>query len=401
MRFKFVHALSASLVAVLAITTATSSDAARRRPEVRNSEPTATPEIRTTAANKVPACVTPAGLTSVLTERNAKLEERFKTIAGFYKQHGETLNIRWDYAFYQMVLETNYLMFMRGNGKPGDVRSKQNNFAGIGATGGGVPGESYPDVSTGVLAQLQHLVAYSGERVANPVAPRTRENQDTIIAKSKQLGRAVRFGDLTNRWAADRNYAASVTVVAERFQSAICNGAAVAAAAATAAPVASPAGVDEKASRRRGRGRDVANAPAAVKPEPAAAAAVEAPAVAEAAPLVTKPRGRDLARKAIDDSKTDNASKAALGGAKLAAPALADGCAVMAASFGGSVTLLIRAATPKGVNFTALGVEGGNEQAMADSYMKEHADGGRVLARFKTRDEAVAHAYDLCDSGKP
>ena len=107
-----------------------------------------------------------------------------------------------------MVLETNSLMFT------GDVRAKQNNFAGLGATGGGVPGESFADVSTGVLAQLQHLLAYSGQRVEAPVATRTRENQKDIIDKSLTLRRPVRFSDLTNRWAADRSYARSMNVLA-------------------------------------------------------------------------------------------------------------------------------------------------------------------------------------------
>ena len=37
----------------------------------------------------------------------------------------------------------------------------QYNFAGIGTTGGGVPGNSYPDVRTGIRAQIQHLKAYA------------------------------------------------------------------------------------------------------------------------------------------------------------------------------------------------------------------------------------------------
>ena len=86
-----------------------------------------------------------------------------------------------------MLLETNYLSYKTGSGRWGDVDPKQNNFAGIGTTGGGVPGDSFPDVSSGVLAQMQHLVAYSGERVANPLAPRTREKQDDIIELSLAL----------------------------------------------------------------------------------------------------------------------------------------------------------------------------------------------------------------------
>ena len=153
-----------------------------------------------------------------LLERTPNLDPRFRDIARYYKLHGEALGVRWDYAFYQMLLETNYLSYKTGSGKRGDVDPRQNNFAGIGATGGGVPGDSFPDVSTGVLAQMQHLVAYSGERVANPLAPRTREKQDEIIELSLALRRPVRFDDLTNRWAKDRNYAKSIEWVAERYR---------------------------------------------------------------------------------------------------------------------------------------------------------------------------------------
>ena len=45
----------------------------------------------------------------------------------------------------------------------GDVSIEQFNFAGLGTTGGGVPGNSYPDVRTGVRAQIQHLKAYATE----------------------------------------------------------------------------------------------------------------------------------------------------------------------------------------------------------------------------------------------
>ena len=37
----------------------------------------------------------------------------------------------------------------------------QNNFAGMGATGGDEAGVSYPDVRTGIRAQIQHLKAYA------------------------------------------------------------------------------------------------------------------------------------------------------------------------------------------------------------------------------------------------
>lgn len=186
----------------------------------------AAPPIRTSESNKVPACVTPERLMVFLGERNSHVDPRFREIAHWYKYYGEGWRVRWDYAFFQMVIETNYLKFRREGGKRGDVWETQNNFAGIGATGGGVRGEFFPNIETGVHAQIQHLVAYSGERLAAPVAKRTRENQDDIAAQSKRLGRPVTFGDLARRWAADRAYGKSIDFIAGLYQKRYCDPAA-------------------------------------------------------------------------------------------------------------------------------------------------------------------------------
>lgn len=188
----------------------------------------AAPPIRTSENNRVPSCVSPERLMAFLRDRNEGLDPRYRDIARWYKYYGEAWKVRWDYAFFQMVLETNYLKYRRADGRRGDVHERQNNFAGIGATGGGVAGERFADVKTGVHAQIQHLVAYSGERVHEPVAKRTGENQDDIIAKSRGLGRAVTFGDLARRWAADRAYARSIDVVAKLFNDGYCKGPATA-----------------------------------------------------------------------------------------------------------------------------------------------------------------------------
>ncbi|WP_083929040.1 glucosaminidase domain-containing protein [Hyphomicrobium zavarzinii] len=182
------------------------------------------PEIRTSRQNMVPACVTPERLMAFLTRRNGNLSPRFRDIASFYRHHGETWHVRWDYAFFQMAIETNFLTYRAPNGRMGDVDPKQNNFAGIGTTGGGVPGDSFPDVNTGVLAQIQHLVVYSGEMINNPVAPRTQLKQEHILAKSRELNRPVRFSDLARRWAADPKYAGSIEWVAGQFRSEYCAG---------------------------------------------------------------------------------------------------------------------------------------------------------------------------------
>ena len=180
------------------------------------------PAIRIVDTNRVPACVTPERLMAFVGQHDDHVELKYREIARWYQYWGEAWRVRWDYAFYQMILETNYLKFKRGNGAPGDVRAKQNNFAGIGATGGGVPGDRFPDVKTGVLAQIQHLVAYSGEHLAQPVAPRTQLKQDDIIQQSQRLRRAVTFSDLAHRWAADRQYGRSIDAVAELFRATYC-----------------------------------------------------------------------------------------------------------------------------------------------------------------------------------
>ena len=130
---------------------------------------------------------------------------------------------------------------MRGDGRRGDVWETQNNFAGIGATGHGARGEHFPDVKTGVHAQIQHLVAYSGERLAVPIAKRTRENQDDIVAQSNRLGRPVTFGDLARRWATDRAYGKSIDFIAGLYNAHYCDAPARSAEDAFAAGTAAHA----------------------------------------------------------------------------------------------------------------------------------------------------------------
>ncbi len=184
------------------------------------------PEIRLSTTNQVPVCVTPQRLTAYMHTRNRspKLRRLYKNIAFYYRKHGEELGVRWDYAFFQMLIETNYLTYRTGRGRWGDVKTTAFNFAGIGTTGGGVPGNTFPNVSTGVKAQIQHLIAYSGEYQRNPTAARTRLKQRDIIEISRKLRRPVRFDDLAGRWAVDRKYANSIEWVARRFRKKYCTG---------------------------------------------------------------------------------------------------------------------------------------------------------------------------------
>ena len=319
----------------------------------------ALPEIRAHASNRVPACVTPARLMHFMAGRNPNMEPRLRDIARLYRQHGEALRVRWDYAFFQMLLETNYLTYRTGSGGWGDVKPSQNNFAGLGTTGGGVPGDSFPDVTTGVQAQLQHLVAYSGEHVANPFARRTRERQDDIIEISRKLGRPMTFRDLARRWAVDRRYGQSIESIAERYRSAYCTGQVI-------------AGLPEE-DDRRDRSQAAPDNPAR-SPEPRdSQLAFNAAAMTGAGPaLLRQPRAAER-------------------------PAA---CKVWTASYGGGKVVLIRTSVGEEVHYTALQVLDGFERSLSDTFIRTHARGGEPIEEFQSREAALARAFDLCPSAR-
>lgn len=196
------------------------------------------PAIIATADNAVPACVTPVGLMHFVDDRNAKfhhqIEPRFSNIAALYRRIGscvarepdKCVAVRWDYAFFQMLIETNYLTFLRPNGVPASVVPDDNNFAGVGAFISGRPGERFKDMSTGVLAHLQHVLMYSTMRIPDPVAKRTRQVQDDVQAEMRRLHRPVTFADLARQWTGtDRNsYGAQMQKLSEQYAANFCHG---------------------------------------------------------------------------------------------------------------------------------------------------------------------------------
>ncbi|MFZ4806306.1 MAG: hypothetical protein ACOYLQ_03545 [Hyphomicrobiaceae bacterium] len=317
---------------------------------------TAAPPIRLAPNNLVPSCVTPDRLMAFLRTRTPSLDPRFRDIAHWYKVHGEAWRVRWDFAFFQMAIETNFLSYLRPNGRRGDVDPRQNNFAGIGTTGGGVPGDSYPDVSTGVLAQIQHLVVYSGQRIDDPVAPRTRLKQDHILLASQPVAalRAVNFQDLSGRWAVDKAYGRSISWVAERFAAEHCGGRLV-----------SP---------------PIVTASAAPPPAPAPR---QVPAPAPAARIVDVPP-----------------PVSARPGQPGSLPPPLPHCRVQLASYGGTRTVLVRRDGASETELTALSVLDGFEQSMVQSFLESHARGGVALAAFATRAEALDQAYKICPGAK-
>ena len=182
------------------------------------------PAVRMSADNPMPECATPGRMMAYLYARNPGLDQRHAGIASHYMRLGQELQVRWDYAFFQMIVETGSLTFQRGDGRPGTVKAAQYNFAGLGAVGHGEAGESFADVATGVKAHLQHLLMYAGERVQTPVAERTRKVQEwgELTAWHKTFRQPIGFADVTRKWAADPGYAATIEAVGRRFYDGYC-----------------------------------------------------------------------------------------------------------------------------------------------------------------------------------
>ena len=126
-----------------------------------------------------------------LRTENENALDRFPDIATTYRKEGTIEGVDYDIAFCQMCVETDFLRF------PGLISPSQNNFAGLADGAGNLA--SFPSVSIGVRAHIQHLKAYaSTEPLVNPVVdPRF----DFV-----KRGVAPLVGLLSNLWDADPQY---------------------------------------------------------------------------------------------------------------------------------------------------------------------------------------------------
>ena len=423
----------------------------------------ALPEIRTTARNTVPECVTPGRLSEYLKSRNPDLNPRFDSVSSEYMRQGETFGVRWDFAFYQMILETGALKYRNGS-RAGDVKPAQNNFAGLGATGGGEPGESFKDIATGVRAHLEHLRLYSGEKLDSPVAERTRKVQEWGVLTKWQarFTKPITFSDLASQWApGSGGYARMLDGIAERFQefcekpdprpelaAAVRRELKLAEARAERpsgqelAKRAIEAGKVEENGRRSALGvQETASAAAKLPPTPYKMLnappeadkfaspdkfVAETPATAALPPAGVAPMGLDAAAKmetparskaaagsppatppATSKAPTDKAqfkTASAAGAAKplveTAPPSSAEQkCRVWTASYGGQKALIIRSVIEKVVNYTVLDVNEGAEKREADAFISAYAKEGAIAGEYGSQALALDKAFELCPEG--
>ena len=121
-----------------------------------------------------------------------KLNCSVEDIVRYYYEEAGREGIRPDVALCQALKETGFFAY------GGDVSPKQNNFCGLGTTGGGVKGAFFATAQLGVRAHIQHLLAYSS----------TREPSEPVIDPRYQLVRDSygtrtlgTWEDLNGRWA--------------------------------------------------------------------------------------------------------------------------------------------------------------------------------------------------------
>jgi hypothetical protein len=113
-------------------------------------------------------------------------------LVDYYYQEGLSEGIRPDVAFAQAVHETGHFRY------GGDVVPLQNNYCGLGTTGGGVKGAWFPNAEIGVRAQIQHLLAYAATR---PPQKDIVDPRYELLKATGKFGQAVTWTDLNGRWA--------------------------------------------------------------------------------------------------------------------------------------------------------------------------------------------------------
>ncbi|MBD2692238.1 N-acetylmuramoyl-L-alanine amidase [Anabaena catenula] len=139
-----------------------------------------------------------------LKNNNENALTQFPDVPKLYREEAALEGVNHDLAFCQMCLETGFLRF------GGDVKPQQNNFAGLGAIGGGAQAASFPSARIGVRAHIQHLKAYASLEplVQQEVDPRFR-----FVTR----GIAPSVDKLSGRWSADLDYGTKIKALFKRL----------------------------------------------------------------------------------------------------------------------------------------------------------------------------------------
>jgi Mannosyl-glycoprotein endo-beta-N-acetylglucosaminidase. len=122
-----------------------------------------------------------------------KLSCALEELVELYWEEAGNEGIRPDFALAQAILETGFFRF------GGDVLPTQNNFAGLGTTGGGLRGAWFDSPRLGVRAHIQHLLAYTTTR--EPLNPIIDPRYSLVRALPQYSARCNTWESLGGKWA--------------------------------------------------------------------------------------------------------------------------------------------------------------------------------------------------------
>ena len=138
-------------------------------------------------------------LVKIFEDKSSDKVEWARRIAPLYIEYGKLFNMRADIAWAQMCHETGFLEFT------GDVSPDQNNFVGIGATGGGAPGDSFATEELGIIAHFAHLAWYYYPDHINEYCSKQYDPRHFGDSHYMYTGDST-LGFLNGRWAPGANY---------------------------------------------------------------------------------------------------------------------------------------------------------------------------------------------------
>ena len=130
---------------------------------------------------------------------NPKLNCTVKQLVHLYYVEAGREGIRPDIALCQAIKETGTW------GYGGDVVPEQNNYCGLGTTGGGVKGAFFDTPQLGVRAHIQHLLSYASKR---PPRVEVVDPRYDLIKKFRPqiFGKLTNWTQLNGVWAVPGNH---------------------------------------------------------------------------------------------------------------------------------------------------------------------------------------------------
>ena len=123
---------------------------------------------------------------------NPKLNVSPQELVSYYYEEGSRTGIRPDIAFAQALKETGYFRY------GGTVIPAQNNYCGLGTTSATVQGAYFATPRLGVLAHIQHLLAYAS---VEPPQDNIVDPRYELVRRSYGSNTLTQWKDLNGRWA--------------------------------------------------------------------------------------------------------------------------------------------------------------------------------------------------------